>query len=51
MSYEESVGPYIILSFTDNGLVNTFPWQQRTVGGIMFYSVHVISKERRQARD
>jgi hypothetical protein len=33
------------LSLLCNGLVNTFLWQQRTVGGIIFYVVRVISKK------
>jgi hypothetical protein len=33
------------LSLLGNGLVNTFLWQQRTVGGITYYAVHAISKK------
>jgi hypothetical protein len=33
------------LSFLGNHLVNTFLWQQRTVGGIIFYVAHVILKK------
>jgi hypothetical protein len=33
------------LSFLDNGLVNTFLWQHRSVGSIIFYVVHVIPKK------
>jgi hypothetical protein len=33
------------LSLLGNGLVNTFLWQQRTIGGIISYVVHVISKK------
>jgi hypothetical protein len=33
------------LSLLGNGLVNMFLWRQRTVGGIIFYVVRVISKK------
>jgi hypothetical protein len=33
------------LSLLGNGLVTTFLWQQRTVVGIIFYVVRVISKK------
>jgi hypothetical protein len=36
------------LSLLGNGSVNTFPRQRRIVGGMVFYAVHVISKESRR---
>jgi hypothetical protein len=32
------------LSFLGNNSVKTFPWQQRVVGGVVFYAVRVVSK-------
>jgi hypothetical protein len=31
-----------------NSSVNTFPWQRRFVGGVVFYAVRVLSKESRR---
>jgi hypothetical protein len=31
----------------NNGSVNTFPWQPRIAGGVLFYAVLVVSKESR----
>jgi hypothetical protein len=31
-----------------NSLINIFPWQRRTVGGVIFHAVCVISKESRR---
>jgi hypothetical protein len=35
------------LSLLGNSLVKTFPRQRRIVGGVVFYAVHVVSKESR----
>jgi Zn-finger protein len=42
---EVSVGLCIPLSLLGNGSVNTFPREQRIVGGVVFYMVHVVSKK------
>jgi hypothetical protein len=41
-------GEAIHLSFLRNNLVKTFQWQERIVGGIVFYVVHVVSKENKR---
>jgi hypothetical protein len=38
----------IPLSFVGNNSVETFPRQQRNFGGVVFQSVHVVSKECRR---
>jgi hypothetical protein len=38
----------IPVSMLGNRLVKMFPWQQRVVWGIVFYWVHVVSKESRR---
>jgi hypothetical protein len=44
----ESVDLCIPLSLQGSGSVNTFPWQWRIVGGVIFYAVRVVSKESRR---
>jgi hypothetical protein len=43
-----SMGLYILLSLLGNNSEMTFPQQQRFFGGVIFYAVSVVSKERRQ---
>jgi hypothetical protein len=38
----------ICLSLQGSGLVNTFPWRQRILGGVVLCEVHVLSKGSRQ---
>jgi hypothetical protein len=35
---------YLCISLLGNGLVDTFPWQRKIVGCIIFYAVRVVSK-------
>jgi hypothetical protein len=37
-----------LLPLLGNGSVNTFPWQGRTVGGVVFYAVRIVSKGNKQ---
>jgi hypothetical protein len=39
------VSPY---RFLGNGSVNTFPWQQRNHGGVVFCAIRVVSKKNRR---
>jgi hypothetical protein len=38
----------IPISLLGNGCVNTFPRQQKFVGGVVFYAVDFVSKESRR---
>jgi hypothetical protein len=46
-SSRQSLGLCISLSLLGNGSVNTFPWQGRIIGDVIFYAVQSISYQRR----